>query len=343
MKISFLSDNFLSYQKIIAIQTYNVCLKQNRGLSYREVLPTVLYFDTELKEKEENIMFGECHAHIIMDGLNYRNAVNQHRNGVDESVIHRHLTIYQNMGITFIRDGGDALGVSKRAKEIAPCYGIDYRTPVFAIHKAGHYGGIVGKAFETMMQYHALVLQAKREGADFIKIMTTGIMDFSSDGAITGEALLAEEVKEMIHIAHEEGMSVMSHTNGARAVYEAVSAGVDSIEHGNFIDRDCIRLMAERKTIWVPTVTVVPNLIGCGRFDDAVLTKIWESEKETLQAAFNEGVLLALGSDAGAYLVYHGKGLYDELHCFQMIIPDNQLLISRLKNGEEKILERFQR
>lgn len=42
---------------------------------------------------------------------------------------------YQTQGIHFVRDGGDALGVSRRAKELAPEYGIDYRTPIFAIHK----------------------------------------------------------------------------------------------------------------------------------------------------------------------------------------------------------------
>lgn len=65
-------------------------------------------------------MFGECHAHIIMDGVNYRHAIDLHRNGPDDNVIREHLKIYQDRGITFVRDGGDALGVSARAKELAP-------------------------------------------------------------------------------------------------------------------------------------------------------------------------------------------------------------------------------
>ena len=99
-------------------------------------------------------MFGECHAHIIMDGVNYRHAIDLHRNGPDDNVIREHLKIYQDRGITFVRDGGDALGVSARAKELAPEYGIDYRTPVFAIHKEGHYGSIVGKSFSTMPEFY---------------------------------------------------------------------------------------------------------------------------------------------------------------------------------------------
>ena len=159
-------------------------------------------------------MFGENHAHIFMNGINYKAAVNRHKRGVDTEVIHEHFRAYQEKGILFIRDGGDDLGVSEKAKEIAPQYGITYRTPIFAIHKKGHYGGIVGKSFENMREYTELVKEVKRRGGDFIKIMTTGIMNFDTDGSVTEEALKAEEVKEMVHIAHEEGFHVMAHTNG---------------------------------------------------------------------------------------------------------------------------------
>ena len=56
-------------------------------------------------------MFGECHAHIIMDGLNYKKAIETHREHINDDVIRRHLEEYCKRGITFVRDGGDALGV----------------------------------------------------------------------------------------------------------------------------------------------------------------------------------------------------------------------------------------
>ena len=56
-----------------------------------------------------------------------------------------------------------------------------------------------------MKEFHLCVLKAKDKGADFIKIMTTGLLDFNDHGTVTGMPLSAEEVKEMIHIAHEEG------------------------------------------------------------------------------------------------------------------------------------------
>lgn len=75
-------------------------------------------------------MFGECHAHLIMDGLNYKDAISIHKDHVNDEVIRKHLKVYEELGIVFVRDGGDALGVSERARKLAPEYGIDYRTPI---------------------------------------------------------------------------------------------------------------------------------------------------------------------------------------------------------------------
>lgn len=286
-------------------------------------------------------MFGECHAHVIMDGANYRKAIDLHKNGPDEMVIREHLKAYQDRGVTFVRDGGDALGVSARAKELAPEYGIDYRTPIFAIHKKGHYGSIVGKSFENMKEYCALVLEAKERGADFIKIMTTGLLDFADHGAITGTPLLEEEVREMVHIAHEEGMAVMSHTNGSYGVQAAVAAGVDSLEHGNYVDEESLMMMAKSHTVWIPTLVTIRNLKSDGRYEDEVLEPIIKTAEENVRKAFQLGVKVALGSDGGAYRVLHGKGIEDELCAFEKILDKNEEVYRWLTDGEAQIQERF--
>lgn len=286
-------------------------------------------------------MFGECHAHIIMDGVNYRHAIDLHRNGPDDNVIREHLKIYQDRGITFVRDGGDALGVSARAKELAPEYGIDYRTPVFAIHKEGHYGSIVGKNFSTMPEFYKRVLEAKEQGADFIKIMTTGLLDFNAHGAITGTPLDAAEVKEMVHIAHEEGMAVMSHTNGTYGVQVAVEAGVDSLEHGNYMNEESLTMLSESHTVWVPTLVTVRNLLGDGRYADETLRPIIETAEENVRKAFGLGVKVAPGSDAGAYRVLHGQGIQDEMQAFVQILGNEEKAYQWLMEGEMEIRKKF--
>ena len=288
-------------------------------------------------------MYGECHAHIFMNGHNYKEAVELHKGHVNEESIRTWFREYQKRGVTFIRDGGDALGVSEYARELAGAYGITYRTPVFAIHKRGRYGGIVGKSFGDMKEYRELVEEVKRRKGDFIKIMITGIMDFNSYGVITGTPLEREEIREMVHIAHEEGFSVMAHVNAAQPVREAVLAGVDSVEHGNYIDRDCIQAMAAEGTVWVPTIATIRNLLGSGRFPDGEIEKIHASAAENLALAFRTGVRLALGSDAGAYRVLHGQGIQDEYAIFQEILDGAPELDGVLRAGEAQIQAKFQR
>lgn len=288
-------------------------------------------------------MFGECHAHVIMDGLNYKDAISIHKEHINDDAIRRHLKAYQKFGITFVRDGGDALGVSARAKELALEYGIDYRTPVFAIHKNGHYGSIVGKGFENMKEYYTLVKEAKSQGADFIKIMTTGLLDFNNHGQITGTPLERKEVREMVHIAHEEGMAVMSHTNGVYGVQAAVEAGVDSVEHGNFMDEETIRMLTDSDTVWVPTLVTVRNLQGCGRYEESVLDPIVEQAAKNVRLAYRYKVKTALGSDAGAYMVLHGKGVVEEYQAFRDILGESEEVASWLEDGEKKIQATFRR
>lgn len=282
-------------------------------------------------------MFGECHAHIFMNGYDYKRAAALHRNGPDEVAVRRHLLAYRRAGIHFVRDGGDRFGASLLARSLAPEYGIRYLTPAFALHKAGHYGSVVGVAYSDLREYAALVRQVRKAGGDFVKIMTTGILDFDTDGHVTGEALDRREVFELVHIAHEEGMRVMSHTNTAAAVTDAAEAGADSIEHGNYQTKESIQAMQEQGTVWVPTVVTVRNLIGCGRFRDDLLKRIWRTQQEGLRMAWKAGVQLALGSDAGAFMVPHGTGLIDEYLAFTAVLGESRELKEHLLRGEERI------
>lgn len=283
--------------------------------------------------------YGEAHMHIFMNGVDYRQAVRDQINGVNEEVIRKNLEEYHRRGITWLRDGGDIYGTSKRTMEIAPEYGITYRTPVFAIHKKGHYGGIVGKAYENMKDYRKLIQELREQGGHFVKIMISGIMDFDR-GGLTESSLPDEEIGELIHIAHEEGFAVMAHTNGSRAVRAAALAGVDSIEHGNFCDDDALQALASSETIWVPTIVTVKNLLGDGRFPEHVVEKIWEGQQKNLHRAFELGVKLALGSDAGAYRVLHGQGLMDEYQVFQKVLEEQWPPWEEIISQGDRLLKR---
>ena len=291
-----------------------------------------------------NTMICECHAHLALDGIDYTQAKARNCIRPDVNALKKALSAYQQAGMTFVRDGGDAWGVSELAVKLAPTYGIDYRTPLFAIHKKGCYGSIVGRSFSTIDEYRALVEDASSRGADFIKIMTTGIMDFGRFGTIVGgTGLPADELRAMIAIAHEQGLAVMSHTNGAQAVLDAVEAGVDSIEHGNYIEGECIAALLESKTCLVPTATVARNCIGRGIGDDDVLRRIYEQSLATIAAAACAGVLLACGSDAGAVGVAHGQGAFDERDCFIEALGSARAADAIIARGNAFVQETFRR
>lgn len=293
----------------------------------------------------------ECHAHIFMNGIDYRRAVSEHRNGPDMDRIREHLAAYRDAGITYVRDGGDRYGASEAAREIAGEYGITYRTPTFGIHRKGHYGSIVGRAAETLREVHELVLEAKRRRADFIKIMISGLIGYDTYGTLSEPGLEPDWIREMIHIAHEEGLAVMAHANGRETVLAALEAGVDSVEHGNYIGEECIRAMAESDCVWVPTIVTTKNLLGCDRYYQETIQRtlhqIYEMECEQLISAFVKGVSIAVGSDAGAYLVPHGRGAGQEEEIFLDVLTKEghtrEEITDRIRQGEEQIREKFKR
>ena len=148
--------------------------------------------------------------HMILDGYEWRSAIARHKEKPDEDFIRQVLSTYQNLGYTYLRDGGDRWDAGKRSREIAEEYGITYRTPLAPLCKKGHYGAFIGLTWENFREYRDLVVQHRENGADFIKIMISGLMDFDHYGVLTEEGLAPEEIRELIHIAHEEGFSVMS-------------------------------------------------------------------------------------------------------------------------------------
>lgn len=278
----------------------------------------------------------ECHCHIALDGVDFKTAVARHKNGVDTDYIRSVFEKYRAAGIAYVRDGGDKWGVSAAAAQLAPEYGVEYVTPVFPIFKKGNYGGFLGQGFETMGDYRQLVAQAKSLGADFIKIMASGIMDFDVFGRLTGFALPEDELGEMTKIAHGEGLPVMVHVNSADGVKSAASAGVDSIEHGNYVDEAALSDMASAGCVWVPTMAVTANLIGLGLFNDDILKRILELQKKNAALGKHKGILIAPGSDAGAKGLEHCTGLMDEVRILSEIVGDDALL-----RGQARIREVF--
>lgn len=270
--------------------------------------------------------------HMILDGVEWKAAIARHSTTPDIPFVRRALETYRQRGITYLRDGGDRWGAGAAARALAPEYGITYRTPLAPLCMEGHYGSFIGTVYTDLTDYARLVVQTRQNGADFIKIMIAGLMDFDRFGVLTEEGLPPAQIKELIHIAHEEGMAVMAHANGARTVEAAAAAGVDSVEHGAYQDPDSLAAMEAAGTVWVPTLSTVGNLRGRGRFAEQAVQAILESAQESLSRYRG---LVAPGTDAGAWAVPHGSQTEEVLLAMAGISED------RLQQGIAAIQNRF--
>lgn len=284
-------------------------------------------------------MAEDWHIHMVLDGVDWRRAVDAHRIRPDDGLIRARLTEYHDRGYTCLRDGGDRWGVCLRAAALAPEYGIDYAAPAFPIYRSGRYGGFIGRGFDDLAGYLALIRQARREGGSFVKIMISGLMDFNCCGRLTCPSLAPEEIRELVHIAHEEGFPVMAHANGAETVRAAAEAGVDSVEHGAYLDRPALEAMATAGTVWTPTLVTIANLLGTGRYPEEQVRRILTAAEECVREAATLGVPLAAGSDAGAYRVRHARGGGQELALLRRILgPVSE---ASLERGHILLRQRF--
>ena len=143
-------------------------------------------------------------------------------------------------------------------------------------------------------------------GADVIKVCATGgVMSLNDD--VDSPQLTQEEMNALVDQAHTMGRKVAAHAHGAEGAKRAIRAGVDSIEHGSFLDEEAMKLMVQKGTWYVPTLTAVQGVreaIPKGRLDPRVVKKA-QRAIDSIDVAFKRavamGVKIAFGTDAGVF------------------------------------------
>ena len=151
------------------------------------------------------------------------------------------------------------------------------------------------------------VRQHYKEGADLIKIMPSGgVLDQSA--SVDNAQLTLEEIKALVAAAHDYGFTVAAHAHGAEAIRRAVIGGVDSIEHGTFIDDEDMKLMKEHGTWLVPTIIAGKYVEEMANKPGYYPPQVAEKAKKVgpiIQAAagraYKAGVKIAFGTDASVY------------------------------------------
>ncbi|HST28293.1 MAG TPA: amidohydrolase family protein, partial [Rudaea sp.] len=150
------------------------------------------------------------------------------------------------------------------------------------------------------------VRQHYKDGADLIKIMPSGgVLDES--GSSENPQMTIAEIQAIVAAAHDYGFTVAAHAHGAEAIRRAVIGGVDSIEHGTFMNAEDMKLMQEHGTWYVPTIIAgqfVMEKAKEGWYPPQVARKAMEVGPIIMQTAgraYKAGVKIAFGTDAGVY------------------------------------------
>ncbi|WP_205508813.1 metal-dependent hydrolase family protein [Longitalea arenae] len=169
------------------------------------------------------------------------------------------------------------------------------------------------------------VRQRYKEGSDVIKITASGgVLSVAKSGE--NPQFTEEEIKAIVETAHDYGYKVAAHCHGAEAMKRAVKAGVNSIEHGTFMDDEVMQLMKQHGTYYVPTITagrsVGDSAKKPGYYPALVTPKalaIGPKIQSTFAKAYKAGVKIAFGTDAGVYA--HGKNWLEFVYMVESGMP----------------------
>ncbi|WP_144213106.1 metal-dependent hydrolase family protein [Shewanella donghaensis] len=184
--------------------------------------------------------------------------------------------------------------------------------------------------------------RAIKYGADVIKITSTGgVLSDTNTG--TGQQMANDELKEVIDAAHALGRKVASHAHAAEGINAALRAGVDSIEHGSYANKESIKLFKKSGAYLVPTLlagdTVVQMAKAEGGFmSDAIKAKairVGHDMQNNFSSAYKAGVKIAFGTDSG--VSHHGDNAKEAILMSQGGMSNQDILVSATINGADLI------
>jgi len=180
----------------------------------------------------------------------------------------------------------------------------------------GGHGHWFGREADGPDEVRRAAREQLKRGADVIKCMATG--GVLTEGAQTGAPeLTADELAALVDAASAKGTPTAAHAHGKEGLLNAVDAGITSIEHGTFMDREAAEAMAEEGTYWVPTAAALKNIVenpDAGIPESAMEKAVASSEAfaSSFDHAEAAGVDIAMGTDAGTPFNYFDD-IADEL------------------------------
>ena len=262
--------------------------------------------------------FIDAHIHICMDG-----SADPITGGLRESTVATTLKAAEfaratlMAGVTTVRDMGGKDGVDlglKQAIAAGLVPGPRMRVSGRLICMTGGHGWQVGREANGPDEVRRAAREQIKAGADIVKLMATG-------GVLTpavepgSEQLTEEELRAGVEEAHKAGRRTATHAMGTRGILNALKAGIDSIEHGVYLDEETVALMKQRGVALVPTISALYHIetrglaAGIPAYAVEKTLKVKPHHLESIRMAREAGVVVASGTDAGTPFNCHGQNL----------------------------------
>ena len=157
-----------------------------------------------------------------------------------------------------------------------------------------------------------------KAGADWVKLMVTGGAGSPTE-RIEDNQMTFEEIKAAVEEAHKKGKYAFAHLSCAEGIRNCIKAGIDSVEHGIYLEEDCARDMKEKGVFLVPTLGVYRRLVERGEMGEVPeymyrkSLQVVERHAQSFRMALEAGVKIATGTDSGQIWFPLGQSLLTEM------------------------------
>lgn len=265
----------------------------------------------------------DCHTHWIMDGSRDPRAVLERETPIQSSIrAAGHAMETLRCGVTTVRDVGSAHGISLALRDAIAAGRLPgprvYAAGTFIVMTGGH-GYYFGREADGEAEVRKAVREQLKTGADLIKVMASGGV-YSNREEPTAPQFTLAELRAAVEEARFAHARVAMHAEGAKGIENAIHAGADTIEHGQYLTEETAHRMADEGIFLVPTIfmfySIAENGGAAGVPEYAVVKarEIIGVHFRGFEAALKAGVKIAAGTDVGGPLLrHHAFPLQDEL------------------------------
>lgn len=267
--------------------------------------------------EDTTILMGlvDVHAHLVWDGSRQPHLTAASETEC-EAVVRCLGSALQHLeaGVTAVRDLGSNGGVAITAAagiRAGQVPGPEVVAAGRALTITGGQGWWFGSEADGLDAVRRAVREEIKSGAGCIKVMCSGGI-YSPQQRPTTRQLTTEEVGLAVEEAHRVGLKVAAHAYSREAIESALEAGVDSIEHGSYLDKELAIRMADQGTYLVPTMSIYATLDRVGdeievpRHQQDQVAGVLAASRSAVRIAAEHGVCIAAGTDAGSPGHPHG-------------------------------------